>query len=320
MLKFRGGFVSAIALAMSQLGLIVPCVQADGPGASLPPPLQGNVSERADSTTARIGADFLNANSSESGHLLFGGVEKKATVLPTVNVTLPASIPLIKQTAKLAPVPDPVHNLTAEQDALASGNNQIWFRIPPWLAGKWKTQDRQLIAEVNYKTGKQNPPHPLSFGYCGEQFGLQQDKNGTCWQFEKVGTQPINCRVDKKGMAHFDVVESHKPLSSSDTQLVLKKVWRSVTMNPDTQEVINERRFESTLTFNRLDDSSMKVAEAFETFDAQGNPISKKVIETERVKVAPFQPVANFRGNDMRSLFSKYMNKNQMGDLVAASK
>jgi hypothetical protein len=320
MLKVSGGLISAAALVLGQLLFIVPCVRADESGgdASVPPTLQGIVSKKTDPPAPLAGGASVQANPSTPGHFLFGGVERKVTAPLPASIESPAKATLIKETAKLAPVPDQVHNLTAEQDALASGDNQIWFRIPAWLAGKWKTQDRQLISEINYRNGKQNPPRPLSFGYCGEQFGLQQDKNGTCWQFEKVGTQPINCRVDKKGMAHFDVVESHKPISSSDTQLVLKKIWKSVTMNPDTQEVINERRFASTLTFSRLDESSMKVTETSETFDAQGTPISMKLIETARVKVAPFQPVANFRGNDMRTLFSKYMVKHRMGDLVAA--
>ncbi len=141
-------------------------------------------------------------------------------------------------------------------------STQSWFRIPPWLAGKWKTQDKQLVGEVNYRTGRQTPWRRLTFGYCGEQYGLQQDKNGTCWQFEKLGTQASNYRLDKNGLGHFNVVESNKSLSSSDTQLVLRKTWSSVAMDPGTQQVVDIKHFESTITFKRIDDDTVDIAEA----------------------------------------------------------
>ena len=266
-------------------------------------PGRANPEETPESTSS------VSTSPAKPSHLLFGGVEQKAMA------PLPASIEtiqLMRESPKMAPTQtvNQVHKLAVQQTALINsanqamkrespkmdpGANQVWFRIPAWMAGKWQTKDRQLIGEINYLTGRQTSPRSLSFGYCGEQYGLQQDKDGTCWQVEKVGRQPVNYRVDKHGMAQFDVVESHQPLSSSDTQLVLRKRWRHLTVNPETAEVIHERCFESTLTFKQLDAQTMSVNESVETFDGQGSPISMKLIQTVRVKVAPFQPVDNLR-------------------------
>jgi len=311
--------ILAVSLLISQSLLVVPLAQANDSNDEDfgPIPLQGMVSAKA--PRAPLEGNSMIATPSTPGHFLYGGVEQK------VKAPLPASVEeirLTKQTAKLAPLPiqipiqNQVHNLSAQDNVLA--NNQVWFRIPAWLAGKWKTQDKQLIGEINYRTGKQTPPQQLSFGYCGEEYGLQQDKNGTCWQFEKVGSQPINYKVDKNGMAHFDVVESNHPVSSSNAQLVLQKIWMNVTMNPDTQEIVGERRCQSILTFNRLDDQSISVNDATETFDRQGTPVSMRLTQTARVKVAPFQPVDNVKGDDMRTLFSQYMNIHGMSNLLAS--
>jgi hypothetical protein len=316
MLKLGCSLILGISMLVSQFLLVAPLVQAEDSSDDdfLPPPLQEVVSVKAYAQAPLEGVRSMSASPSTPGHFLYGGLEEKVTA------PLPASIDttrLLKESPKMAASENQVHKLAAQQDALVNGDKQVWFRIPPWLAGKWKTQDRQLIGEINYRNGKQTPPRSLSFGYCGELYGLQQDKNGTYWQFEKVASQPTNYKVDKNGLAHFNVVESNHSLSSSDIKLVLKKIWRGVTMNPETQEIVNERRFESVLTFKRLDDQSMSVNEAIETFDVQGAPISMKLIQTVRVKVAPFQPVDNLHGDDTRSLFSRYMNPHGMGNLVA---
>jgi hypothetical protein len=326
-IKLRSTAIFAISLLLSQLLSVSPARgEDDSRDESLPPELQGMLAAQAnpqpvpEDVSPSISsppvvpenASPARASSPKSGHLLFGGVEKKAVVpLPAKHFTTEFK----KEIPKMAPVPtvNQVHKLTVQQSALATSASQVWFRIPGWMAGKWQTRDRQLIGEINYRTGKQTPGRSLSFGYCGEQYGLQQDVHGTCWQFEKVGSQPINYRIDKNGMAQFDLVDSHHPLSSSDSQLVLRKRWRHLTVNLETADVMNERCFESTLTFRRLADQSMRVDEAVETFDGQGSPISMRWTQTVRVKVAPFQPVDNFRGDDLRSWFALYMNKHAAG-------
>ncbi len=312
MLKLQCRLILGITLLVSQSLLVVPFALADDDDDFAPIPLQGAVAEKAYRQAPLEGRS--SAGASASGHFLYGGVEQKIKTPLAASVD---EISLTKQSAKLDPLPTPtqVHNLSAQDNVLA--NNQVWFRIPAWMAGKWKTQDKQLIGEVNYRTGKQTAPRPLTFGYCGEAYGLQQDKNGVCWQFEQVGSEPTNYKVDKNGIAHFNIVESNHPLSSSNTQLVLRKTWRSVTMNPDTQEIISERRCESILTFKRMDEDSMSVNDSTETYDRQGTPISIRLVQTARVKVAPFQTVDNLHGDDMRSLFNVYMNNHGLGNLLA---
>jgi hypothetical protein len=303
---------------------------------ALPEPLQGKVSAK-DSTATNLqgtsslneldGLDGLNElnepnelkaleplNALESlhqaevqNHVLFGNVERKGSSPQEANVS---ETLLQSQAAKTAStldasMADALHKLAAQEN-IDDTQSHTWFKIPPWLAGKWKIQDRQLVGQVNYRTGKQTPAHPLSFDYCGEQYGLQQDKNGACWQFEKLGNQPSNYHIDKKGLAHFFVLESNQPLASSDTQLVLKKKWSTVVMNPTTKETIDVRHLESTLTFKRISEDTIEVADITSVFDRQRSPISRKWTQTTKVKIAPFAPINQRKGEDLRALFAAY--------------
>lgn len=338
MIKPRYLKLASFSLLLIQLLGVSNFVRADELNSqpTLSKPLQGKVSAKDAATTNLKGTGLLNElneldeldgingmnglkaltplNAIESlnqaeaqNHILFGNVERK--VSPAQKATASETV-LQSQAAKAATPLDAstaeaFHKLAAQEN-IADAQSQIWFKIPPWLAGKWRIQDKQLIGQVNYRNGKQIPAHPLSFGYCGEQYGLQQDKSGDCWEFQKLGNQPSNYHVDKKGLAHFFVLESNEALSTSENQLVLKKKWSTVVMNPTTKETIDVKHLESTLTFKRLGEDTIEVADITSVFNRERTPISKRWTQTTKVKIAPFAPVNQRKGEDLRALFAAY--------------
>lgn len=183
----------------------------------------------------------------------------------------------------------------------------VWFRIPSWMAGSWQTKDKMLLGEINLRTGKQTLPRQLSFGYCFEPYGLQRDENGTYWQFEKVGGIPTNLRIDSNGVGHYNAVDSYFPLSSSNTQLVLQKNWHTATMNPGTNEILNTNYLQSILTFTLSASDQMTVEEVVTSFGNKGMPVSRRITQTVRCRVGPYEEIAKLHGKDVRASFTQYM-------------
>jgi hypothetical protein len=191
--------------------------------------------------------------------------------------------------------------------APALNGKAVWFRIPAWMAGTWKIQDKTLLASVNLKNGQESPPRKLNFGYCGEPYGVQQDQNGTYWQFENVGKLPTNLKTDNQGLVHYNMVDSYQPIDSSESRLVLQKSWRNVTMDPTSNTIVKQRSFQSILAFTKCGDDLMNVDETMTAFDDTGAPVLRTQTQTVKCRVEPYREVASLHGQDVRGSFSQYM-------------
>jgi hypothetical protein len=251
--------------------------------------------------------------------MISGGVERR-TQLPVVTTkdtklssTLGAPVATTKMlNDEVSTDHSAINPLQAEGGArpdrapIISGK-AIWYRIPAWMAGTWKIQDKTLLASVNLKNGQESPPRKLNFGYCGEPYGVQQDQNGTYWQFENVGKLPTNLKTDNQGLVHYNIVDSYEPIASSETRLVLQKSWRNVTMDPTSNTIVKQRSFQSILAFTKCGDDLMNVDETMTSFDGSGAPLSRAQTQTVKCRVQPYREIASLHGQDVRGSFSQYM-------------
>jgi len=205
----------------------------------------------------------------------------------------------------------------ANNGQLVGEVKNVWYRIPAWIAGSWQTTDKRLLGSVDYQTGRQAGPRSLDFGYCGETFGFQQDRNGNFWQYAKIGVGPSNMKADKNGRVQFNLVDAHDLVSSSDTQLVIKKRWRHVVMNADSQEITSIKPFESIITFNRSGDNNITIDEKVTGLDKQGRVANQKEVVTAKQRIAGYQEVDERQGDDLRSSLANYLDTHGMNSLMA---
>lgn len=231
---------------------------------------------------------------------LFGGVkaEQQADAKP-------AAKRLKSETARAAPI---IRTARTDMPVLRGSlfENRFWFTIPPWLAGVWRTQDKELLADDNYRTGKHEPPRELDFGYCGEHYGWQKDSQGGYWQYTEASNRPSNYRVDARGNAHFDVIISYRPQLTKEHEFVLVKNWRAVSVNGRT-DIEKSRYCQSTITFDLLSSNQVMITEAVRSFNDNGSLLTFRETRTFKQRIAPFEALDVRKGQDVRIAFSDFM-------------
>jgi hypothetical protein len=205
----------------------------------------------------------------------------------------------------------------ANNGQLAGAVQKVWYKIPSWITGTWQTTDKRLIGAVDYQTGRQTGPKNMDFGYCGETFGFQQDRNGNFWQYAKIGVGPSNMKADKNGRVQFNLVDAHDLVSSNDTQLIVKKRWRHVVMNNDTKEIISIKPFESIITFDRSGDNNITIDEKIIGRDNQGRVANQKEVVTAKQRIAGYQEIDQRQGDDLRGSFASYLETHGLNNTIA---
>jgi len=252
---------------------------------------------------------------------LTGGVEQKEVI------TMPGSAQTLKKMAlpkltlevpKLAKVPPVPKFLQAgatfneKEDAVPTPDN-VWYRIPRFLAGHWQSAEKTLTSSVNLLTGKSNSDVRTE-EFIGELHqGAQQDSTGAYWQFENAPF--LGHSIGPNGVAHYSFVQLIEPISCSDDRFVRRVILTKAQVN-GSQFVQTSQQVELIQSLTPLGPDNVREDTLARTLDSQGRPKWQNTSTVVYSMTRPYSPINRKDGRDMKEMFRQYLESHGMANLV----
>jgi len=190
---------------------------------------------------------------------------------------------------------------------------RVWYRVPPWLAGSWRTDQYTQTFDLNYKTGSQDSTANLHNAELTERWGIQRDRDGGLWDaidMPFIGTTTSDKHVWK------DLHTGDELIFDSDVRLIIKYRATRTTVDKATNTITGVQQFESFATLTLAGPDTVRDEYSLKFFDQQGNPIDFVKGWRFEHKFAPFTEVDIENGQDMRPSFKEYLISRGLENLV----
>jgi len=189
---------------------------------------------------------------------------------------------------------------------------RTWFKVPPWLAGKWQYDEYTQTFYEDYR-GKDGRTYRKP-AQGSETWASQRDRSGGLWRFFMVPTltQVSTDRELFEDMHNYDSV-----ISDSDAQVVLRSLTTRTVVDKATNTVSQVKQVEQFISFFPYSADMVRAEFSIKSFDYRGQPIDLTKGWKIGRRVAPFM-LNNFDQNnqDVRPSFREFLVSNGMENLV----
>jgi hypothetical protein len=232
----------------------------------------------------------------------------KKMALPKLTLEIP-------KLDKLPPVPKFLQagaTFNDKEDAVPTPNN-VWYRIPSFLAGHWQSTEKTVTSSVNLLTGKSN------FNERTEEFiaelhqGFQQDNTGAYWQFQNAPF--LGHSIGPNDVVHYSYVQLIQPISCSENRFVRRSILTKAQVNGD-QIVRTSQQVELIHSMTPLGSGNVREDTLARTLDSQGRPIWQNTSTVVYSMTRPYSPINRSEGRDMKEMFREYLVSHGMANLV----
>ena len=201
--------------------------------------------------------------------------------------------------------------------------HDTWYRLPAWLAGRWESAGALLAYTANFRNGHvsypNRPLHGKGYDYAGLQtLGWQQDAKGEYWQFERFkGTKDLdrNLTDEKIGMQMVKLMLSYEPAIATADKLTMKSIYTWTTVDPQTKKVVSTKLFHAIHEFRQLADNKILVDTSLKQFNEHGEAVDVQEIQLIKKRVAPYTPIAFFKGKDLKESLRQYLESHGLSEL-----
>jgi hypothetical protein len=222
----------------------------------------------------------------------------------------------ITHSEKLSPVEGfKIGSQFDQAKALASvAPTRAWYRVPPWLAGRWTADQYTETFDLNYETGSQNSTATVHNDKLTERWGAQRDRDGGMW--DTIDLPFISTATSPRHLTK-DLHTGDQLIFDSDVRVVLVYRATRTTIERATNTITKVQQFESFTTLTLGGPDTIKDEYSLKLFDQQGNPV--EFVKGWRLehKIEPFK-VSDFdiHGQDLRPSFKQYLINQGLDNLV----
>lgn len=190
---------------------------------------------------------------------------------------------------------------------------RVWFRVPPWLAGRWQEEQFTQTFCSNYKTGVKNSTQQTHNAQTTERWGLQRDSAGGIW--DVIDLPYLDTTTSDKHVWK-DLHTDDSMVFDSDVKVITRLYATRTVADKTTNLITDINQTECFSTFTMAGMDMIKTEYSMKEFDQQGNPIDLREGFRVAHKIAPFQVGDFLRGEDMRPSFRDYLINHGMANLV----
>jgi hypothetical protein len=206
----------------------------------------------------------------------------------------------------LAPV-DPYLREGAVFDAgrlpkLEAGN--VWYRIPEWWAGHWRTESSTCYYARDLRTGFGHRQATEMVARAEEDTGFQSDRMGDIWEYQHG---PYVQHVDAGDHLVVQIVHLQEPVSVSDDRVVLRFQSINVSVDTLTRRIKATDQIESIQTYTPHGANTVRCVSSIKAFDSGGKAYWLQRNVSYKKRTAPYKPWNLYRGRDLRKLFRDYL-------------
>ncbi|HEY9755334.1 MAG TPA: hypothetical protein V6C97_09240 [Oculatellaceae cyanobacterium] len=263
-----------------------------------------------------------NDDVSSAPHYVTGGVEQKEVVtmpgLPQSGSkpALPKFTIEIPQLDKVPPVPKFLQagaTFSEKADAVSAPEN-VWYRIPNFLAAHWQSTEKTVTSSLNLLTGKGDSNARTEKFISEMHQGSQQDNTGAYWQFANAPF--LGHSIGPHDVVHYSFVQLIEPVSCSDQRFVRRSILTKAQVN-GAQVVQTSQQVELIQSLTPLAPGLIREDTFGRTFDSQGRAIGQTTSTVVFSMTRPYSPVNRKDGKDMKEMFRQFLENHDMANLVA---
>jgi hypothetical protein len=191
---------------------------------------------------------------------------------------------------------------------------RIWYRVPPWMAGRWQYDDYTQTYFEDYKKGSIDSQAKTSAAQAGETWGSQHDRLGGVWdEMILPATKDTTADKDLYKDAHTD----DSVIFDSDARFIVRLVSTRTRIDKATNTIRDVNQVEQFTTLLPAGPGKIRNDYSFKYFDPRGSKVSLSKGWRIGRKVAPFAPNNYDENNqDVRPAFRDYLKSNGLDNLV----
>lgn len=221
----------------------------------------------------------------------------------------------VSHSETLAPV-DPYLREGAVFDAgrlpqLEAGN--VWYRIPEWSAGHWKTETSICYYARDLRTGLAYRQPTELVARSEEDVGFQSDRKGDIWEYQHGSYIQ---RVDAGDHLVVQVIHLQEPVSVSEDKVVLRFQGINVSVDQFTRRIMATSQVESIQTYTPYGVNTVRCVASIKAFDSSGKPYWLQRNVSYKRRTAGYAPWNFYKGRDLRKLFRAYLIAQGLEHLV----
>lgn len=190
--------------------------------------------------------------------------------------------------------------------------NNIWYKIPSWLAGHWKTTHTTTFFRKNLVNGAESFEtnlRPFSLGGSG---GLQRDAKGEIWDLAGHGGTNLGTSDE---YLNVQLIRTVEPISVTDSQVVLRYFGTMIYISRKTNRIVIAEQVESLNTYTKVSNDVVKMVSSNKVFDRDGVADSLYKNLSYKTRTAAFRPVNLLGSTNLKAMFSEYLDSHGMSSL-----
>ncbi len=189
-----------------------------------------------------------------------------------------------------------------------------WYRIPEWLAGKWKREQESIVSSHDFSTGYTQRMNKSIQSQQVADWGVQRDAKGEIW----------NCNLSMKGMSNrgsyksVALVREQMPVKwdKQNHRIVFKEQFVVLHVMHETNAIMDSYIVESLTQYRPIKRGLLETMMSVKIYNADGTPKMRQENRAFDRMVTPYSSVDKYKGVDVRADFERFLSENNLGDLI----
>jgi hypothetical protein len=214
----------------------------------------------------------------------------------------------VEHSDRMAPVQPALRvGITYDESKVEKPNpTKIWYRVPPWLAGKWQRDESNQVSRLDCRTGINDARASAFRSHGTTAWGSQRDRLSGIWDYVSL---PYTTEVTSDTERDKDFCTDESIIFDSDARVILRSVYTRTALDK-TNIIRSVSQMEEIDTYLPCGPGMFRQEYSMKQFDDRGNPVC--LTKGWSVYKKNASPVLN--GNDPS--FRQYLMTTGMANLV----
>lgn len=203
-------------------------------------------------------------------------------------------------------------------DFLRPQPNDVWVKIPKWLAGTWRSLNTLRTFNYDEKSGETDNSSQIVQKTTREIFGLQQDAAGDIWTLAINPNPTLSQERTKEGtegnagqvtvMDSFLISKNDYQVTGTDRATILATA-EEIRVNKANNKISTIENQKIVRKFSLLEDGLVTCLSEQTNFEPDGTPLSKQKFAVVLRRIEPFQNQDDLNAIKLKSSFEKFLDK-----------
>jgi len=182
--------------------------------------------------------------------------------------------------------------------------DNVWIKIPAWLAGSWSARDETAVYYQDFKKGISRHLNEQFKAKQDFTYGQQMDKSGQIWHYMGV---PYTSKSQHTSYEEIHEVKEKRLVKGDDQAAEFRSLYTVLFIDNFSSNIQRTQQQESLTTYSPLAEDRIAMSASTKVFDAAGRPQNLQRNEAIIKRYRHFTPVNEKDGKDLRALFQQFM-------------